>query len=546
MRLHLPLALLTALLLYLTLRAGDRHRFGFAQVEQLAEKRAAEKYVPMPNVLQPQLKNLTPEQENGIFWNDAYRLWRKKGLTFQVDFYHVNKSFPFAPTINTVDHKGVHSLAYSPSFFRMSGLTFNPPLPANLGYAGFYLRYPINKPNALDSFFSVLGASYFRVIAKDQVYGLPTRAVALNTAVDGKKEEFPDFREWWLQEPEPNATEMTIQALLDSPSLTGAYEFKVRPGAVTSVDVHCTLFFRKAVDRLGLAPVTSMYMFGENAKDHFGDNFHPEIHDSDGVLMNKSNGEWVWRPLAQAKLLQLYPFPDENPKGFGLVQRDREFLHYLDPAARYDRRPSAWITLHGNWGKGAFQLTQLPTNNTNTDNVVLFWCSAQAPKAGDRLTLDYTVDYYMNDAQRPPLAYARDTHVSDPAPPPPAASVASKAPPAAKPGTPATPPPPAPIPPPTGTVPVQFVIHFIGNGIEGIPANQAPHLDLSCNPPLQTDTTPGTYLREFKVEKSNGDNAWRVTFTLIPLRHNTPTDIICRLTRDGKPLTETWTYTWHQ
>jgi glucans biosynthesis protein len=543
MRLHLPLALITALLLVISLRSSERHRFTFEKVRAIAEQRAQAKYVPPTAVLPPQLKNLTPAQENGIFWNDAYRVWRKKGLPFQIDFYHVSKAFPDGPKIYTVDRKGPNLLAYSPSFFRFSNLTFNPPLPTDLNYAGFYLRYPINKPNSLDSFFSVQGASYFRVLAKDQVYGLPTRGIAINTAVAGKKEEFPNFTEWWLQEPTPNATEMVADALLDGPSVTGAYEFKLRPGGVTEVEVHPVLFFRQAVEQFGMAPLTSMYLFGENAKNHFGDNFHPEIHDSDGVLIHKNNGEWLWRPLLQSEDLQLYTFSDENPRGFGLIQRDRDFQHYQDLDAKYNLRPSAWVTPRGNWGKGVVQLVQLPTNNTNTDNVVLFWRPDQKPKAGESVDLGYTIRYYMNDATLPPLAYCKSTMVSSPPPPSPAPTPppAPGGPTGAKPVPPA-PPPPAP---PSGTVPVQFVIDFIGNGIENIPANQPPALDLTCKPPLAPDAT-GTYLREFHVEKNGYDNSWRVTFTLVPFKHNVPTDILCRLTRDKNPLTETWSYTWHQ
>ncbi len=555
MRLHLILGLITALLLVVTLRANQKHNFSFAQVQAQAEKRAMSPYVPLPDVLPPQLKNLTPAEEAGIFSKDTKRLWRKKGLPFQVDFYHQLKSNPaphIAPLINTVDHKGAHPLGYSSTYFNFLNLNFTPPLPPDLGYAGFYVRYPINKPDSLDGFFSVLGSCYFRPIAKDQVYGLSARGLAINTSVDKKSEEFPNFVEWWLHEPSPTDTSLILDALLDSPSVTGAYRFTVTPGASTSINVQATLFFRDKVDRLGIAPFSSMYLYGENAKDHFGDNVHPEIHDSDGLLMNRGNGEWVWRPLAQTKLLQIYPFTDENPKGFGLVQRDRDFQHYQDLGMKYNVRPSAWVTPQGKWGKGVVQLTQLPTNNTNTDNVVLFWIPEQKPKAGDRLDLNYTVDFYMNDANRPPLAYCKSTYINCPAPPPPPPPpVVTPKPDTAKPGAPppgkaaapetpkppATPPAPAP---PKDTVPVQFLVDFIGNGIENIPANEPPHLDLTCNP-------PGTYIRDdIKVEKNDYDHLWRVTFTIIPLKHNVPTEILCRLTRDGKPITETWSYTWHQ
>ncbi|SDU11943.1 glucans biosynthesis protein [Verrucomicrobium sp. GAS474] len=530
MKLHLTLAALTALLLFVSLRYSPGHAFSFAQVERLAAKQAEEKFVPLRDALPPQLRNLTPQQENGIFWKDSYRLWRDKGLPFQVDFYHLSRQFPSGPRINTVDRHGAHPLAYSPAFFNFLNLDLRPPLPANLPFAGFYLRYPINKADSLDGFFSVLGSSYFRALAKEQVYGLTARGLAIDTALDGKAEEYPSFTEWWLRRPASNATDQTLYALLDSPSVSGAYEFRIRPGASTSVDVHAVLYFRKAVERIGLAPFSSMYLYGENSGDHFGDTIHPEVHDSDGVLVHSGNGDWIWRPLQATPFLQQYDFAETDPKGFGLLQRDRDFQHYQDLDTKYNVRPSAWVTPHGNWGKGSIALVQLPTNNTDTDNVVLSWRPERVPAKGDRLEFNYTVDFYMNDAERPSLAYAMATHFNSPAPPPPNA---------APPRTPESPKP-ATLPSPSnGTVPVQFLVDFKGNGIEDIPPDSPPSIDCDASP-------SGTLITNGKVDKNGYDGSWRISFTVTPLRHNVPTELRCRLLRDGKPLTETWTYTWHQ
>ncbi|MCE0498150.1 MAG: glucan biosynthesis protein [Methylacidiphilales bacterium] len=541
MRLHLTLALIVVLLLVITLRPSERHRFTFAQVQASAQQLAQKPYVPLPDTLPPQLRKLTPAQELGIFWNDKYRLWRKYGLPFQVDFYHLSNEGRTSPKINMVDSRRARALAFSPAFFNYR-VPIDPPLPPNLGYAGFYVRYPINKPDSLDGFFSALGASYFRVVAKDQVYGLSARGLAINAGLDGKTEEFPEFKEWWLHEPDPNATELVLDALLDSASVTGAYEFKLRPGPVTSVDIHAVLFFRRTVDWIGIAPFSSMYLYGENAANHFG-NFHPEIHDSDGVLVNTGKGDWLWRPLEQAPLFQIYRINDENPKGFGLLQRDRDFQHYQDLSLKYNVRPSAWITPHGNWGKGAVILAHRPSDNPNTDNVVLFWHPEQIPQAGDRMVLDYTIDFYMNDASRPPLAYSNATWVLNPAPPPAPPVGTSSALNAVK----QTTPPPAPLPPsvPGSTTPVQFQIDFAGNGIEDIPADKPPYLYLHFDP-------PETRLRDSILQKIGYGNSWRATFTIIPFKHNVPTELQCRLMQvtqpqtNAKPLSEEWNYTWHQ
>jgi len=536
MRLHLVLGLITALLLVWTLRYEQTHRFNFTKIQEDAAALANQPFVPLPDALPPQLKKLTADQERGLFWNDKYRLWKKKGLPFQIDFFPVSNEFPNALQINTVDYRGAHPLAASSSFFSHPNLTFDPPLPPTLGYAGFYVRYPINKADSLDGFFSVLGASYFRVIAKDQVYGISARALAINAGIDGKTEEFPQFKEWWLHEPAPNDTSVVLDALMDSPSVTGAYGFKIRPGAVTSVDVHASLFFRKDVNWLGIAPFSSMYLYGENASDHFN-NYHPEIHDSDGVLINTSKDDWFWRPLGQAKLFQIYNFNDENPKGFGVIQRDRDGAHYQDLGMKYNVRPSVWVTPKGDWGKGSVVVAHRPSNNVNFDNLAAFWHPDRAPKAGDRMEIDYTIDFYMNDAERPPLAYTKDTWIINNPPPlvPPQPTL-----------VPGQKPPPVvatPAPKPGETTPVMFVVDFIGNGIENIPANQPPHLYLHFDP-------PETKLRDFSVEKVGYDNSWRATFTIIPFKHNVPTELHCRLMKsdkpDAKPLTEEWNYTWHQ
>jgi glucans biosynthesis protein len=457
---------------------------------------------------------------------------------------------------------------------------------------------PGSSPNSLDGFFTTQGGSYFRAIARDQVYGLSGRGLSINTAVEGKNkergktEEFPYFTEWWLQEPAPNATEEVIDALLDSPSVSGAYEFHLRPGDRTAIDVHASLYFRQNVTQIGFAPFSSMYLFGENAKNHFGDTFHPEIHDSDGLLIDNGHGEWIWQPLQQQKFQQYYPIDENGPAGFGLIQRDRQFDHYQDKDLLYNVRPSAWVIPHGGWGRGKVTLFQLPTDNKDTDNVILFWQPEHLPKAGDHVTIDYTIEFYMNDAERPPLAYTRSTLINEPAPPP--------APPPLPPGAPPVPPAPAASSvtttakpalatpkPGDPTVPVQFVVDFVGNGIEDLSAAQAPDLELSADP-------PETVIREKSTEKNGYDNSWRVTFTIVPYKFYVPILLKCRLMphnsvghlrdelnqlqqqiaapppgtdpaqlanlrdnvlpqkqkalqdADTRPLTETWTYTWYQ
>ena len=107
------------------------------------------------------------------------------------------------------------------------------------------------------------------------------------------------------------------------------------------MDIEATLFMRAAVSRFGIAPLTSMYWFSETKKETAID-WRPEVHDSDGLSMWSGNGERLWRPLNNPPRIMVSAFSDNNPRGFGLCQRDRVFDHYLD-GVYYDRRPTLWV-----------------------------------------------------------------------------------------------------------------------------------------------------------------------------------------------------------
>src|SRR5690606_22798326 len=223
---------------------------------------------------------------------------------------------------------------------------------------------------------------------RDQTYGLSARGLAIDTAMP-KGEEFPRFREFWLVRPAPEATTLVIYALLDSPSLTGAYRFRLTPGRESLLDVDALLFARADVARLGLAPLTSMYLYGENQSRRF-DDFRPEVHDSDGLLVHTGAGEWIWRPLSNPRGLRVTSLLDDGPRGFGLLQRDRAFEHYLDLESRFERRPSYWIEPRGDaWGKGAVHLVEIPSAEEIHDNIVAFWVPDEPLRAGATRRLSY-------------------------------------------------------------------------------------------------------------------------------------------------------------
>ena len=201
-------------------------------------------------------------------------------------------------------------------------------LPINLGFAGFRLRYPLNAPHVMDEVIAFLGASYYRFLGRGQRYGLSARGLGIGSGARAN-EEFPFFREFWIETPDPAADRIVVHALLDGESVTGAFRFEIVPSLETSVDVTATLFARRSIASLDMAPLSSMFLSGKN--DHrVDDDFRTELHDSDGLLMHTGAGEWIWRPLSNPAAPAVSTFLDNNVRGFGLVQRDRSFDHYQD------------------------------------------------------------------------------------------------------------------------------------------------------------------------------------------------------------------------
>ena len=265
----------------------------------------------------------------------------------------------------------------------------------------------MNSTRYKDEVLVFQGASYFRALGKGQRYGLSARGLAVDTAVRSG-EEFPSFTEFWIETPTAKSTTLTIYALLDSRRVTGAYKFVVHPGVETTIDVQSRLFLRESVTKLGLAPLTSMFMLGSN-QDRFEVDYRPEVHDSDGLLIASSSGEWIWRPLVNPRRLIVTSFGLINPRGFGLMQRRRDFAHYEDLEAHYHQRPSAWIETKGDWGAGRVELVQIPTPDETNDNIVAFWVPNAPPPPGQALDLAYQLSWQKDLTVRPPVASVLQT-----------------------------------------------------------------------------------------------------------------------------------------
>jgi glucans biosynthesis protein len=344
--------------------------FSAATVRDLARALALKPYAAPDGNLPEALQKLTYDQYRSIRFLPDHALWRGQNRGFQAQFFHRGFFYKDKVEIFEVADGRAAPIAYHRADFSFGeGIGQFPE--ADLGFAGFRLHAPINKPDYYDEVCVFLGASYFRAVAKGEVYGLSARGLAIDTG-ESKGEEFPFFKAFWLERPGENATSIVVHALLDSPSAAGAYRFTIRPGETTIFDVEMTLYPRVDVAHGGLAPLTSMFLFGPNDRDNVQD-FRPQVHDSDGLMMLNGRGEELWRPLSNPKTLQISAFADQNPRSFGLLQRDRTFADYQDLESHFEKRPSLVVEPIGDWGQGEVVLFEIPTNEEIHDNIVAFW-----------------------------------------------------------------------------------------------------------------------------------------------------------------------------
>lgn len=301
--------------------------------------------------------------------------------------FHLHR-FAAAPVgLNLVTDAGARPLAYDPALFAYTGELQPADFPADLGYAGFRVLHSDERPG---DWLAFMGASYFRSADPLNQYGLSARGLAVDTAVPGRSEEFPRFTDFWIDP--RDAQRLVIDALLDGPSVTGAYRFAISRGESTVMETTARLFAREEVMQLGVAPLTSMYWFSESNR-HAATDWRPEVHDSDGLALWTGSGERLWRPLNNPPHVATSSFLDDNPRGFGLLQRDRAFDNYQDDGVFYERRPSAWVQPLGDWGKGAVTLVEIPTDDEIHDNIVGFWAPQGGMAAGGEREWRYRLSW---------------------------------------------------------------------------------------------------------------------------------------------------------
>ena len=446
------------------------------------------------------LLGISYDQWRDIRFRPEEALWRGANSRFEVQFFHAGLFYDRTVKVHVVDAQGVRPVPFSPSQFDYGKNEFASRVPQDLGFAGLRVHFPIKQADYKDEVIVFLGASYFRAIGRDQAYGLSARGLAIDTALP-TGEEFPWFREFWLVRPAPTARELELYALLDSPRATAAFRFVVAPGEQTHVDVEARLYLREGVGKLGLAPLTSMFFFGENTLRRPED-FRPEIHDSDGLLLHDGSGEWLWRPLENPRTLNVSSFQSRNPKGFGLLQRDRNFDHYQDLETRQDTRASAWVTPRGDWGPGHVELIEIPTPEDIHDNIVAFWVPEQQPKPGTPLSFAYRLSWYGDDAATPSggraVATRRDASTQNDA--------------------------------------QRFVIDFEGGKLAALPADTVLRGVVSAITP----DGESAELLEQVVIHNPVTKGWRLVFQIRP-KGGDPIELRAFLQHDEEALTETWT-----
>ncbi len=478
------------------LAVGPARGFDFGDVTERARTLAEAPYVAPSGQVPDWLLRISYDEYRDVRFRPARSLWRGTSSPFEVQFFHPGLFYDRVVVVHEVYGTGVKPVAFSPDLFDYGANTFASRVPQDLGFAGFRLHYPINRRDYRDEVIVFLGATYLRAVARGQGFGLSARGLAIDTGLPSG-EEFPWFREFWLVRPSARARTAVIYALLDSPSATGAYRFEIVPGAETVVTVAAEVRFRRPVEKLGLAPVTSMFFAGENGGPERLD-YRPEVHDSDGLLISGANG-WLWRPLENPRRLRISGVPAPGVRGFGLIQRDRDFDHYQDFETRADARPSAWIQPLQQWPSGHVELVEIPTPSEHNDNVVAYWVPDRASDATDPLVFSYALHFTGRDPGGGKLGRVVATRIA------PGSSDDTR----------------------------RFLVDFQGGSLASIPRERVVEGVLGIDPPQ------GAAILDQQVAKNPVTGGWRLVFQV---RVDDGARLTASLREGANRLTEDWSY----
>jgi len=487
--------------------------FSFDALTAEARGRAARPYQPPAALPQQLIERIDYEAHGKIKFNTAYALFRDGPGEYPVTFFHLGRYFPRPVHMYVLASESGGSVAreilYDPSYFTMPASSPARALPRGAGFAGFrFQESRLEDQKKLDwrtnDWVAFLGASYFRAIGELYQYGISARGIALDVAMADRPEEFPDFSRFYFEPPADGAHEVTVYALLEGPSIVGAYRFLMRREKAVLMEVEARLYLRRDISRLGIAPMTSMFWFSETYKPGAID-WRPEVHDSDGLALWTGGGEHIWRPLNNPERIVASAFADRSPRGFGLLQRDRVFDHYLD-GVRYDRRPSLWAEPLEDWGEGSVQLIELPTDDEIHDNIVAMWVPKEPARAGASYQLRYRLYWAADEPHATTLARCVATRLGR----------------GGQPGQPR----------PKGVT--KFMVEFLGGPLSTLPFGVRPQPVLSA--------ASGTFSYVFAEPVPDGvAGHWRAQFDFTPAGAD-PVDIRLFLKLGERALSETWLY----
>jgi glucans biosynthesis protein len=473
---------------------------GIRDVEARARNLATESFRPPSTKLPAELAALDYDALRDIRYRGERATWHNDKLPFELMYFHPGRNFPESVRINLIESTGVKRVEFDPEAFDYGRNKIDPKKLRGLGLAGFRVHYPVNTRNYKDEVVVFLGATYFRALGKGQIYGMSARGLAIDTAVPSG-EDFARFTDFWIERPGRNDTSITIYALLDSKHLTGAYKFVLTPGTETVMQVSAKLFFREAVTKIGIAPLNSMFDFGDNQPGR--DDYRPEVHDSDGLSVALGNGEWIWRPLVNPKRLLVTSFAAAQLEGFGLQQRDRSPASYEDPEAQYERRPSAWVDPTGKWGPGRVELVQIPTPDETNDNIVAYWVPDKVPDPKKPFDFAYTMRWQLNGQLPTGKAWVTQTRRGR-----------------------------GYVKQPDGDL--NFVVDFDGPPLRDLKPDARPEAFVEIGDNAQ--------LREKNLFRNAVTGAWRMTVRVKRDDAAKPIEMRAQLREGGRTLTETWSY----
>ncbi|MCX5513297.1 glucan biosynthesis protein D [Kaistia algarum] len=388
------------------LALGPAQPFSFDRLKAIAEEAARQPWKDERSPYGAILDKIDYDNFQAIQFNKDYSLWSDGKGGAPVQLFHLGKYFQEPCLIHVVENGEAREILYRQRYFDLPAKHPARDLPDDIGFSGFRVEAPSQKTDWL----AFLGASYFRSSGALDQYGLSARGIAIDTALPDAQEEFPRFSQFWLERTAGVENEVIIYCLLDGPSITGAYRMVASKDKGAEIDVDCTLYPRKPIQRLGVAPLTSMYWYSETVRRRAID-WRPEIHDSDGLAMWTGTGERIWRPLNDPPFVSTNSFLDADIRGFGLLQRDRNFDHYQDDGVFYDRRPSVWIEPKGKWGKGQIQLVEIPTDREYDDNIVVYWVPDKPAVPGAALDFSYRMYWNADEPFPADLARVQATYI---------------------------------------------------------------------------------------------------------------------------------------